>query len=102
MVRVRSIGLPQAGHEFVVIRLSPPMVAILTSQKDRAVMTITLQGFWREGLRKMLRTRAPPDRAGKSPSHPYSKAEVQRELKSSAEISTGAPQHHISAEGSLR
>ena len=29
MVRVRSIGLPQAGHEFVVIRLSPPMVAIL-------------------------------------------------------------------------
>ena len=45
---------------------------------------------------------APGSRRAKAPSHPYSKAEVQRELKSSAEISTGAPQHHISAEGSLR
>jgi hypothetical protein len=65
-------------------------------------MTVTLQGFWREGLRKMLRTRSPPDRAGGSLSRPYFKAEVQRELKSFVEISTGAPQHHISAEGSLR
>ncbi len=45
MVRVRSIGLPHAGHKFFVSTLIPTHVRILTFQHAFAVMTITIKGF---------------------------------------------------------
>jgi hypothetical protein len=54
-VRVRLIGLPQAGHKGFRLRLSPPMVEILTSKANRAVMAVTIErGFLPPGMLCLL------------------------------------------------
>jgi hypothetical protein len=46
MVRVRFIGLPQAGHRcFRRIWLSPPMVELMALKANRAVTVVTFARF---------------------------------------------------------